>query len=185
MTFYYVLLLAFGLAMDAFAVAVSSGGSVRPMPWKYGLRLATFFGLFQALMHLLGWLGGMELKKFISGFDHWLAFILLVLVACRMIYAGLGPQGKNPNRMVNTPTLLLLSLATSMDALAAGISLSFLEMPIVFPALVIGAVTFALALLGAWLGSVFGRLIGRKFEVVGGLVLIAIAVKILLDHLAG
>lgn len=185
MTLYFVVVIAVGLAMDAFAVAISSGAAVRPMQFKYALRIAVFFGLFQALMPLVGWLGGMELKKIISGVDHWIVFALLVLIGSRMIIVSIKPEQKKQNQKVRTPMLLMLSLATSMDALAVGLGFSFMQMEIIVPVVIIGVVTFILSFLGVWIGSCCGHLIGRRFEAIGGLILIAMGFKILIGHLAG
>jgi len=179
-----IFLIAVGLSMDAFAVAVTCGLAVRPFRLGYALRIAFFFGAFQALMPILGWGAGTGLLAFINSFDHWLAFVLLSGVGCKMIYESLRKkERKNACEPVALGGLLVLSVATSIDALAVGISLAFLKTVIIVPALIIGAVTFVLSFAAVWLGCRFGHIFENKFEIAGGLILMAIAFKILLGHL--
>ncbi len=179
-----VVVIAFGLALDAFAVSVSSGIAVRQLRIEHALRVALFFGSFQALMPLIGWLAGLSLRGFISQIDHWIAFGLLTLIGCRMICeAGkLTPKGRKTNPL-NTYTLLLLAIATSTDALAVGISFAFLKVFIVTPVVVIGVVTFVLSLVGVLLGGRLGQLFAKRAEIIGGVVLIGIGVRILITHM--
>jgi putative Mn2+ efflux pump MntP len=179
-----IIAMAFALAMDAFAVSIASGVVIQREKLRHALRIALFFGGFQAVMPLLGWLAGHGLKQFISGFDHWVAFALLTLVGCKMIYEALKlePAERRP-QVMGLPTLLVLSVATSLDALAVGLSLAFLHVAILVPVIVIGVVTFALSLIGVYVGDRFGHLFESKVEVVGGLVLIGIGLKILFEHM--
>lgn len=178
------MLIAIGLALDAFAAAVGCGLKARPLSFRYALRIAFFFGLFQALMPMLGWGAGRSLERLIAACDHWIAFLLLVGVGGKMIYESLRDHGRSAGgNQVSLKRLLLLALATSLDALAVGISLAFLKEDIVCPSLIIGAVTFALSFGGVWLGSRFGHIFENKLEMLGGLILIGIAVKILLSHI--
>lgn len=140
----FILLIALGLAMDAFAVAVANGVTLERFRLESALKIALFFGGFQALMPLLGWLAGLGLRELISGFDHWVAFGLLGSIGCKMIYGALRT---GPRRAVVPPglsMLLVLSLATSIDALAVGLSFAFLGVAILAPAVVIGGVTLCL-----------------------------------------
>lgn len=178
-----ILLIALGLAMDTFAVAVASGVTLERLQVKSALKIALFFGAFQALMPLLGWLAGLGLEELISGFDHWVAFGLLGFIGCRMIYGAIRAMPRRAVDPLNLPTLLALSLATSIDALAVGLSFAFLGIFIVTPALVIGGVTFLLAFSGVFLGQRLGRLFERQAEALGGLILIGIGLKVLLEHL--
>ncbi|MCX7848202.1 MAG: manganese efflux pump MntP family protein [bacterium] len=202
-----VFFIALGLAMDAFAVAVSSGCAARTMRTRYALRMALFFGAFQAGMPLIGWLAGLGLRDYIASVDHWVAFALLTAIGAKMIYearvlkAAENSSPPRPTRDVwpgadeldvlpPTPpqsfyTLLMLSVATSLDALAVGMSLSLLNIGIILPALIIGCVTFALSLAGVYLGKSIGHLFENKLEIVGGLMLILIGLKILLEGLRG
>jgi putative Mn2+ efflux pump MntP len=186
MTLTSIFLIAVGLAMDAFAVAVACGLAVKPFRPSYAFRIAFFFGAFQTFMPVLGWAAGVSLRLFIASFDHWIAFILLFGIGCKMIYESFGKERKSPcGQAVSTGGLLVLSVATSIDALAVGISFAFLKATILLPSLIIGSVTFALCFAGVWLGNRFGHIFENKLEIAGGLILIGIALKILVSHLAG
>ena len=179
-----LLLIALGLAMDSFSVSVASGLTAKNLKIKDALRIGFSFGSFQGVMPIIGWLAGVHVLNLISGFDHWVVFGLLVLIGCRMIYesAGAEPCKKIINPF-NLYVLLLLSVATSIDALAVGLSLSFLKIYIMTPAVIIGAVTFSLSFLGVFLGKRSGRFFERKVGILGGLILIGIGTKILIEHL--
>jgi len=181
-----LLLIAVGLAMDAFAVSIASGLGMATLRIRYALRIALFFGAFQAFMPVIGFMAGLGVREYISGFDHWIAFSLLSFIGLKMIYESVFLEKKDkamdPDDIL---MLLVLSVATSIDALAVGISLSILKVDIFLPALVIGAVTFILSYIGIYIGRNIGHLFEKKIEVLGGLVLIGIGVKILIEHLAG
>lgn len=179
-----IVLIAFGLAMDAFAVSIANGATTRKLGNNGALKMATFFGAFQAFMPVIGWLAGLSVIDFISGFDHWIAFLLLVFIGCKMIYESITLEpNQRPANPLNTHTILALSIATSIDALAVGLSFAFLKIFIAIPVIVIGAVTFTLSLAGVYIGSRLGHFFEKKIEVAGGLVLIGIGVKILIEHL--
>ncbi|MCJ7423983.1 manganese efflux pump MntP family protein [Candidatus Bathyarchaeota archaeon] len=179
-----IFLVAVGLAMDAFAVSISRGISTKNLNID-GLKMAMSFGLFQALMPVLGWLAGLGLRDLISSFDHWIAFGLLCFVGCKMVYESRKTgMGNNESSQLRFQTLLVLSIATSIDALTVGLSFAFLEVSIGIPIIVMGVVTFLLSFLGVSLGSRLGRFFGNKIEIVGGLILIGIGVRILAEHLA-
>jgi putative Mn2+ efflux pump MntP len=135
-------------------------------------------------MPLVGWLAGLSLTEYISGIDHWIAFALLTFIGCKMIYEStrLKPNEKNINPL-NFYVLLLLSIATSIDALAVGVSFAFLQVAIATPIIIIGTITFALSFLGVFIGDISGYLFENKIEIAGGLILIGIGTKILLEHL--
>ena len=177
--------IAVGLAMDAFAVAIGIGLNAQEVGPRKTLRLAWHFGLFQALMPIVGWLAGLSVERWISGVDHWVAFGLLAAIGGHMIYEAL--HGDEEARASRDPTrgvsLIVLSVATSIDALAVGLSLALLGVEIWWPAAVIGVVAFVFTAAGLHLGRRFGSLLGRRMEVAGGLILIGIGVKILVDHL--
>jgi putative Mn2+ efflux pump MntP len=176
---------ALGLAMDAFAVSIGVClAQIRLAPGQV-LRLALFFGLFQAGMPILGWLAGRGVSGLIQGIDHWVAFGLLMLIGGRMIGESFARdrEGKQGVDRTRGWMLLVLSVATSIDAFAVGLSLGTLDVLIWFPAAVIGAVAFLMTVLGASLGPLLGRVAGRRAELAGGLLLIGIGVKILTDHL--
>jgi putative Mn2+ efflux pump MntP len=179
-----ILFIAIGLSMDAFAVSIAAGSVCRDLKVRHALRMALFFGGFQAVMPIIGFLAGLGLKSFISAYDHWIAFGLLVLVGGKMIYESLkiGAAEKNLDPS-NLLVLLALSVATSIDALAIGITLSVLTTSILGAAGIIGLVTFALSYAGILIGKRFGHFFESKIEIIGGLILIAIGVKILVEHL--
>jgi putative Mn2+ efflux pump MntP len=176
--------IALGLAMDAFAVSIASGAAIRELRLRHALRIALFFGVFQAAMPVAGWATGIGLRDLIGGIDHWIAFGLLAAVGIKMIYesARMGP-GKKRMDPLNPSILLILSIATSIDALAVGISFAFLRIAIVTPVLVIGMVTFLLSLSGVYLGDRAGHLFEKKIALLGGILLIIIGIKILIEHL--
>jgi len=179
MLFVEILLVAVGLSMDAFAVSV--GASVRRMAPRATFRLSFHFGLFQCLMPIAGWLLGTEVARFVAAFAGWLAWALLTLVGGRMVYAGLRGEDENygadPSKGM---TLVMLSVATSLDAFAVGFSLAMLHVSIWYPAVVIGIVTGTLALAGIRLGVRLGRRVGRPMEVAGGMLLIGVGLRILM-----
>jgi len=179
-----ILFIAFGLAMDAFAVSIMSGATAKRLNINHALRMAVSFGSFQAFMPLIGWSVGFGLKDLVSGIDHWIAFGLLVSIGLKMIYeARRLDLGKKENDLASLNVLLMLSVATSIDALAVGLSFAFLAVVVVAPATVIGIATFLLSFLGVCAGSKIGHLFESRIEVVGGLTLIGIGVKILVEHL--
>jgi len=178
-------MIAVGLAMDAFAVAVACGLAAKPLRAGYAFRIAFFFGFFQTFMPLIGWAAGVTLQVIIASFDHWIAFVLLFAIGGKMIYESFRKKNESAcGNCVSLTALLVLSLATSIDALAVGISFAFLKTTILFPSLIIGAVTFTLCFAGVWLGNRFGHVFENKLEMAGGLILIGIALKILISHLA-
>jgi putative Mn2+ efflux pump MntP len=180
-----LLALAVALAMDAFAVAIVTGLRLQPMTRRHVFRLAFHFGLFQALMPTIGWLAGSAVHRYVSAVDHWIAFTLLAFVGARMVWGALHYQAGEQS--TNDPTagwsLLFLSVATSIDALAVGLSLAVIGAAIVVPALVIGLVAAAFTATGMVLGQRIGALWGKRVEILGGFILIGIGVKIVIDHL--
>lgn len=184
MNFSTIMAIAVGLAMDAFSVAVALGAAggmngLRPL-----FRLSVSFGLFQFFMPVLGWVGGSAVAPLIGDYDHWVAFSLLCLVGGKMIYDSIsGEDGQHTTDPTRGWTLMVLSVATSIDALAVGLGLAFLRVPILYPSAVIGATAFVMTAAGCFFGERMGKVFGRKMEVLGGLVLIAIGVRILVEHL--
>jgi putative Mn2+ efflux pump MntP len=178
-----VFAIAVGLAMDAFAVSISSGVALKRMQAKHALLIATFFGAFQAMMPFVGWYAGQWARAYVAAFDHWIAFVLLVLVGSKMIHDAVTDGGsKAAADPLKIYVLFLLAVATSIDALAVGITLSFLDVAIAMPVLIIGLVTFVMSFAGAYLGSAVGHIAERKMEIAAGLILIGIGVKILIEH---
>ena len=177
-----ILLIAVGLAMDSLAVSISGGIVMRPFCMRQSLRLALTMGIFQGGMTLLGWLMGVSFSSYITAFDHWIAFILLGFLGGKMIYESFGEEETTISSF-STKTLLTLGVATSIYALAVGVSMAVLKTSIYFPAFIIGFVTFALSLIGVISGYRFGKIKGINVELFGGIILIAIGVKILIEHL--
>jgi len=185
MDFATVLLIAVGLAMDAFAVSVARGLSAGRFKTGNALKMAVSFGSFQAFMPVLGWMGGLGLRNVISGVDHWVAFTLLGFIGCKMIYESIRLEsGEKKPKPLSAYVLLVLSVTVSIDALAVGLSFAFLQTSITIPIIMIGTVTFILSFLGASFGSKLGRFFENKIEIAGGLILIGIGIKTLVEHLA-
>ena len=183
MEFLPLLGIAFGLAMDAFSVAISAGLSLGRVQHRQAFRLSFHFGLFQFFMPIIGWFAGTTIEPHIAAYDHWVAFGLLGYVGGKMIWDSAfgkdeGPRG-DPTR---GRTLVALSVATSIDALAVGLSLAVLRVPVLFPAVVIGLVAASMTLIGLSIGRLVGSIVGSWMEGIGGLALVAIGVKILLEH---
>jgi putative Mn2+ efflux pump MntP len=179
-----ITVIAVGLAMDAFAVSIVSGSAYRQLKIEHAFRMALFFGGFQAFMPLIGALAGLTVREYIASYDHWVAFALLIGVGGKMLYESFKI---NPIRQdfqpFNITVLLVLSVATSIDALAIGLTLSFLRLSITKAVVIIGVVTFALSYLGVFIGKRFGHFFESKIEALGGLVLIGLGAKILIGHL--
>ena len=176
-----ILLIAVGLAMDSLAVSISGGIVMRPFCMRQSLRLALTMGIFQGGMTLLGWLMGVSFSSYITAFDHWIAFILLGFLGGKMIYESFGEEETTISSF-STKTLLTLGVATSIDALAVGVSMAFLKTSIYFPAFIIGFVTFALSLIGVISGYRFGKIKGINVELFGGIILIAIGIEIFVSN---
>jgi putative Mn2+ efflux pump MntP len=184
MHLFTIMVIAVGLAIDAFAVSIVSGGAYRQLHVKHALRMAVFFGGFQAIMPLIGFLAGLSVKQYIESYDHWIAFGLLSAVGGKMIYESFKIKSiEEKFDPSNLFVLLVLSVATSIDALAIGITLSFITSSIIAAVIIIGVVTFVLSYLGVCIGKRFGHFFENKIEAVGGLVLIGLGIKILLEHL--
>jgi putative Mn2+ efflux pump MntP len=179
-----IIIIAVGLAMDAFVVSIVSGGAYRQLQVRHALRMALFFGAFQAFMPLIGSLAGLTLREYIARYDHWIAFGLLAAVGGKMIYESLKIKSveENPDPS-NILVLLVLSVATSIDALAVGITLSLLAGSIIVAVIIIGLMTFFLSYLGVYIGKRFGHFFESKMEALGGVILIGIGTKILIEHL--
>ncbi|MCK9996150.1 MAG: manganese efflux pump [Candidatus Krumholzibacteria bacterium] len=181
-----VLLLAVGLAMDACVVSAGAGAGGRSSGGRATFRLAFHFGLFQFFMPILGWFAGAAISGAIDAFDHWIAFGILGIVGVRMIRAGLKVE---EDTGIDDPSkgwsLIMLSIATSIDALAVGFSLAMIEVDIWFPAVVIGIVTAAMSVVGLKLGARLGARFGKRMEVVGGVILVFVGASIVFEHLTG
>ncbi len=179
--------IAVALAMDAFAVALGVGVSVTPLTGRHLFRLGFHFGLFQALMPIVGWLAGRTVQAYIVDYDHWIAFGLLALVGGHMIYEAFHPEKeeRRPGDPTRGLSLVFLSIATSIDALAIGLSLGMLEITVWGPALVIGLVAGVFTVAGMLIGRRAGDRWGSRVEILGGVVLILIGLKIVFEHTLG
>jgi manganese efflux pump family protein len=182
-----IVALAFAMSTDAFAAAVGKGAALQRPKWREALRTGAIFGVIEALTPLLGWLLGSAATKYVSAWDHWIAFTLLGGLGARMIWAGLHPSDDaeaavRPERH-SFWVLALTGLATSIDALAVGVGLAFIDVSIAWVAVAIGAATFAMVTAGVMLGRVLGTVIGKRAEIAGGLVLIGVGIAIVAEHL--
>ena len=183
MGFVDILLIGVALSMDAFAVSICKGLSVKRVEPKHLLTVGVYFGGFQALMPLIGFLLGFKFEKFIVSVDHWIAFALLAVIGGNMIREALSGEEEEHDASFSFKTMLPLAVATSIDALAVGISFAFLGVDILSAAIIIGITTFVLSGVGVYVGNIFGAKYKSKAEIVGGVVLILIGLKILLEHL--
>ncbi len=178
-----IIVIAVGLAMDAFAVSIVSGSVYQQLHVRHAVRMAVFFGGFQAFMPLIGSLAGMSVKDYIADYDHWVAFGLLAAVGGKMIYESFKIESsKKSLDPSNVMVLLVLALATSIDALAIGITLSLIVSSITVAVIIIGLVTFVLSYLGVFIGKKFGHFFENKIEALGGIILIGLGIKILFEH---
>ena len=184
MPFYEVILIALGLAADAFTVSVAAGSTGATRGHRSMLRLSFHFGLFQFIMPILGWLAGFSIERYVQSFDHWIVFGLLTWVAVRMIRSAHTDDEnvarQDPSRGI---MLVVLSIATSLDALAIGLSLALLRVSIWYPSVVIGVVTAATSFVGILLGQRFSEKFGRRAADAGGVLLILIGLRILVAHI--
>ena len=188
MSIWEILLIGLGVSADAFAVSMCKGVEMKKFIFKYALLIALFFGGFQMLMPLIGWAAGTLFEKYITQFDHWIAFGLLLLLGGKMIYDGIfdkdeQKEGEEKPLKLGFVTLLVMAIATSIDALAVGVTFAFLKVNIWMAVSRIGATTFAFSLVGVGIGVKVGDKFKNKAEIFGGVILILIGLKILLEHL--
>ncbi|MFH1785138.1 MAG: manganese efflux pump MntP family protein [Candidatus Micrarchaeota archaeon] len=180
MDYFIIILIAFGLAADSFTVAVARSMANKKITMKTSLTMATYFGFFQGLMPIFGYSIGTRLIDFVSGIDHWVAFFLLCFVGGKMVYES---KVVKKDSHTDQKTLFILAIATSIDAFAIGLTFSFLKVNILEAAAIIGVITFVVSLIGCKLGKKFGEVLGGKVEILGGIILIFIGLRILLEHL--
>ena len=178
-----IALIGIGLAMDAFAVSICKGLAMKKMNYQKAIIIALFFGIFQALMPVLGYILGTTFATKIAAIDHWIAFILLALIGFNMIKEAWGSDEDEIDDTLEIGNLLMLSIATSIDALAVGITFAFFEVSIVLSTSLIGIITFIICIIGVKVGNVFGEKYKSKAELMGGIILIAMGLKILIEHL--
>jgi putative Mn2+ efflux pump MntP len=179
-----IVVTAFALAMDAFAVSIASGITIRNLKLRHAVTIAIWFGMFQAIMPVLGWLSGYHFVKYVAGCSHWLAFGLLFIIGAKMIYEAFKIEEiEKKTNPLELYVLFALSVATSIDAFAVGVSLAVLSVSILLPVIVIGVVTFLTSLAGVYIGDKSGHFFEKKIEIAAGVVLIGIGLKILLQAL--
>ena len=179
-----IIFIAIALALDAFAVSIASGIAIKELRIRHSLIIATWFGVFQAVMPLLGWLGGSRLRMFISGIDHWIVFAILLFIGCKMIYEAFRFESiEHRSDPMDVAVLFSLSIATSIDAFAAGISFALLNTGVVVPVIIIGIITFIMSFIGVWIGDRGTHFFEKKMEIAAGIVLITIGLKVIISHL--
>ena len=183
MSFIELLLIAIGLSMDAFSVSICKGLTTKRFSWRMALICGLWFGFFQALMPIIGYFLGSQFQHLIESVDHWIAFGLLVLIGANMIREAISDDHENDNGALDFKTMFLLAIATSIDALAVGVSLACIQVRLWSSVLVIGVTTFLFSVLGVKIGNVFGSKFEKSAQVAGGIILILIGLKILLEHL--
>ena len=179
-----LIVLSLGLGMDAFAVSICKGLSMKKMNWKKALIIGLYFGGFQAIMPVLGYSLSKGFENFVTSIDHWIAFILLSIIGGKMVKDAFSPENsENCNEDVGFKTMIVLAIATSIDALAVGITFAFLNVNLILAIALIGSITFFLSVIGTKVGNVFGDRYENKAELLGGVILIFLGIKILLEHL--
>ncbi|PWL46813.1 MAG: hypothetical protein DBY39_05880 [Clostridiales bacterium] len=183
MDIWTLLILAIGVSMDAFAVSICKGLAMKQIKFKYMLIVGLWFGGFQALMPLIGYFLGIQFETYITAYDHWIAFILLALIGGNMIKEALSNEEETADASLAVKIMLILAIATSIDALALGVTFAFLQVNIWEAVSFIGVVTFLFSVAGLKIGNVFGTKYKSKAEFVGGVILILLGIKILLEHL--
>lgn len=178
-----LILIAIGLGMDAFAVSICKGISMSKMNWKKAIIIGLYFGIFQALMPVIGFTLGKTFENLVTSIDHWIAFGLLLIIGIKMIIDAFKEDNISVNDSINWKVMVILAIATSIDALAVGITFAFLQVNLLLAVSIIGIITFILCVIGTKIGNNFGNKFENKAEILGGIVLIFIGVKILLEHL--
>lgn len=178
-----VVLVAIGLAMDAFAVSVCKGLSMKKMNWKKAIIVGLYFGIFQALMPVIGYFLGTTFESLVTKIDHWIAFGLLAIIGINMLKEAFDKDEEDRNDQVDFKTMVVLAIATSIDALAVGITFAFLNINLLMATLIIGLITFVVCVIGVKIGNKFGDKYEKKAEIFGGVILILMGLKILLEHL--
>jgi len=179
-----IIIIAIALAMDSLSISITKGFTIKNISTMETLWVGFFFGFFQAFMPILGWISGVQLQYFVSKVAPWLAFILLVAIGLKMIYESItSDEEKTSYGQFSFKEMTLLGIATSIDAFAVGVTFALLNTAIVIPIIIIGLVSFIFSVIGVGIGKKMGQFFGNKFEIVGGVVLIALGLKILLDGL--
>lgn len=184
MNFFSIILLAIGLSMDSLAISYTSGSILKQFNLKNALKIALFMGVVQGIMPGIGWILGVDFKDLICNYDHWIAFFILLIIGGKMILDAFSDKkAQHSFNPLQTTVLLGLAIATSIDAMAIGLSFAFLSLPILFPSVVIGTVTFSISFGGVYAGSRLSNRLPSQIDILGGIILIGIGTKILIEHL--
>jgi len=183
MSFVEILLIGIGLSMDAFSVSICKGLTTKRFSWRIALTCGLWFGFFQALMPLIGFFLGSQFERYITSVDHWIAFGLLFLIGANMIREALFGKDEDASASLDLKTMFLLAVATSIDALAVGVSFACIQVKIWSSVLIIGLTTFLFSIIGVKIGNAFGSKFEKSAGIVGGIILILIGLKILMEHL--
>ena len=178
-----ILFMSVGLGMDAFAVSICKGLSMIKMKWKNAIVIALYFGIFQAMMPFIGYIIGTNFSEAVSSIDHWIAFILLSVIGINMIIETFKKEDSKEDSSISFSNMIILAIATSIDALAVGFTFAFLKVNIYEPIISIGIITFILSAMGVKIGNMFGEKYKGKSQILGGIILIVIGLKILIEHL--
>lgn len=179
-----IVLVAVALAMDAFAVSLTSGMTIPKVKIQHALKIGLTFGLFQGFMPVIGYVGGALFSKQIEQVDHWIAFVLLAIIGAKMIYESFqNDDDESPKDPLKWSVLIPLAVATSIDALAVGVTFSLFQVTLITGVVTIGVITFGISTAGVLMGHRFGHKIGERAELIGGAVLVLIGIKILVEHL--
>ena len=183
MGLFEIILIGLGLGMDSFAVAICKGLAMKKMNWNKAIVIGSYFGVFQALMPIIGYFLGVNFQNVIVAFDHWIAFALLGSIGLNMLKDAYSKENDSFDDCVEVKTMIVLAIATSIDALAVGITFAFLQVNIVVSVVVIGVIAFSLSVIGVVLGNSFGNKYEKRAEIFGGVILILMGCKILIEHL--
>lgn len=176
-----IILIAIGLGMDALSVSLCKGLSMKQMKWKNAIIIGLYFGIFQAVMPCIGYFVGTKFQSAIENWSHWIALVLLVLIGINMIREALFGD-EEVNDKIDFKTMIILAIATSIDALVVGVTFAILKSNIIIPVIIIGVITFIMSVAGVKIGNLFGNKMGKNAEVLGGIVLIIIGIKIVVEH---
>lgn len=176
-----IILIAIGLGMDALSVSLCKGLSMKEMKWKNAIIIGLYFGIFQAIMPCIGYFVGTRFQSIIENWSHWIALVLLVLIGINMIREALFGE-EEANDKIDFKTMIMLAIATSIDALIIGVTFAILKSSIILPSIIIGVITFIMSVVGVKVGNLFGNKMGKNAEVFGGIVLILIGIKIVVEH---
>ena len=185
MGLFEIILIGLGLGMDSFAVAICKGLAMKKMNWNKAIVIGIYFGVFQAIMPIIGYFLGVNFQNVIVEFDHWIAFVLLGSIGLNMLKDAYSKENDSFDDCVEVKTMIVLAIATSIDALAVGITFAFLQVNIVVSVVVIGVIAFSLSVIGVVLGNLFGNKYEKRAEIFGGVILIFMGCKILIEHLGG